>query len=155
MAEILFRLGEEPYSRSIAKRIVLTREKKPIESPNDLLEVIKTATPPKYRYSRRQGHYASKVFRALRMEVNEELPALQEVLPQATKRLVRSGRLVVLTFHSLEDRIVKHFLREKSQAENPTLKLLTKKPILPSAVEITENPRAASAKLRTAEKLTE
>jgi 16S rRNA (cytosine1402-N4)-methyltransferase len=153
LREILFTLGEEPYSRSIARRIALERQKKPISSPHDLLEIIKSATPPKYRFSRRQGHYASKVFRALRMEVNQELPALQEVLSQAVNRLKQGGRLVVLTFHSLEDRMVKRFFRQESQGDGPKLKILTKKPILPQKQEISSNPRANSAKLRAAEKI--
>jgi len=157
LVKIFFELGEEPYSRQIAKKIVKTRKKNPIKTTNDLLEVVKSALPPKYRFGRKHGHYASKVFRAIRMEVNQELDVLREVLPQAVQRLNPSGRLVVISFHSLEDRIVKHYFRELKQADRDqdkeTVNILTKKPVMAKEDELNENPRSSSAKLRAIEVL--
>ncbi|PIZ55838.1 16S rRNA (cytosine(1402)-N(4))-methyltransferase [bacterium (Candidatus Torokbacteria) CG_4_10_14_0_2_um_filter_35_8] len=156
LREILFKLGEEPFARSITRKIVQIRERKPIVTTNDLLEVIRSATPPKYRYSRRHGHYASKVFRAVRMEVNQELSALQEVIPQAVGRLKKGGRLVIISFHSLEDRIVKRAFRDMASTKDdkkPVVKLLTKKPLIASREEIESNPKSDSAKLRAIEKI--
>ena len=149
LSDILYHLGEEPFARRITKRIVQEREIKPIRTVNDLLEIIKKATPPKYRYSRRR-HYASKVFRAIRMEVNEELSALESVIPQAVERLKKKGRLVIISFHSLEDRIVKRSFRGLAQEGKVTI--LTKKPLLPTEKEIQINHKADSAKLRAIEK---
>jgi 16S rRNA (cytosine1402-N4)-methyltransferase len=150
LKKIFFELGEEPYSRQIARAIVIRRKEKPIKTTNELLDVLRGATPPKYRFSR-HSHYASKVFRALRMEVNHELSALSQALPQAVKRLKKGGRLVVISFHSLEDRIVKHFFREiKNEG---IVEILTKKPLMPTSQEIALNPRAQSAKLRAIEKI--
>ena len=153
--EILYKLGEEPYAKKIAKRIVSKRKIKPIKTTGDLLEVIRESTPPKYRFNRR-GHYASKVFRAIRMEINQELPALEEVIPKAVSCLKTGGRLVIISFHSLEDRIVKRTFKEMSQArenKKPIVRLLTKKPVMASPAEIKKNPKADSAKLRAVEKL--
>jgi len=153
--EILYKLGEEPYAKKIAKRIVLKRKIKPIKTTGDLLETIRESTPPKYRFSRR-GHYASKVFRAIRMEVNQELLALEEAIPKAVTGLKSGGRLVSISFHSLEDRIVKRTFKEMSQArenKKPIVRLLTKKPVMASPAEIKKNPKADSAKLRAVEKL--
>jgi len=153
--EILYKLGEEPYAKKIAKRIVLKRKIKPIKTTGDLLETIRESTPPKYRFNRRD-HYASKVFRAIRMEVNQELPALAEALPKAVTGLKSGGRLVIISFHSLEDRIVKRTFKEMSQArenKKPIVRLLTKKPVMASPAEIKKNPKADSAKLRAVEKL--
>jgi len=153
--EILYKLGEEPYAKKIAKRIVLKRKIKPIKTTGDLLETIRESTPPKYRFSRR-GHYASKVFRAIRMEVNQELLALEEAIPKAVTGLKSGGRLVIISFHSLEDRIVKRTFKEMSQArenKKPIVRLLTKKPVMASPAEIKKNPKADSAKLRAVEKL--
>lgn len=153
--EILYKLGEEPYAKKIAKRIVLKRKIKPIKTTGDLLGVIRESTPPKYRFSRK-GHYASKVFRAIRMEVNQELPALEEVIPKAVDILKKGGRLVIISFHSLEDRIVKRTFKEMSlskENKKPLVRLLTKKPIMASPSEIEKNPKADSAKLRAVEKL--
>ncbi len=149
LKRIFFELGEEPFSRQIARAIVIRRQEKPISTANELLDVIRGATPPKYRHTRRV-HFASKIFRALRMEVNQELEALREVLPQAIKRLKKNGRLVVISFHSLEDRIVKHFFREMKQEGK--VEILTKKPLTPTPKEILLNPRAGSAKMRAIEK---
>ncbi|OGY24334.1 MAG: 16S rRNA (cytosine(1402)-N(4))-methyltransferase [Candidatus Woykebacteria bacterium RBG_13_40_15] len=157
LREIFFRYGEEPFSTKIAQQIVKERTIKPIETTNDLLSIIRTATPPKYRFSQPKGQYASNVFRAIRMEVNQELQALEEMVPQAINRLNSGSRLVVITFHSLEDRIVKHAFREATQPANfreqPTVKLLTKKPLFPTNEETSSNPRSQSAKIRAIEKL--
>lgn len=150
LKRIFFEYGEEPFSRQIARQIVIRRQEKPIKTTNELLDAIRGATPPKYRFSRR-GHYASKIFRAIRMEVNGELGALQAVLPQAVERLKKGGLLVVISFHSLEDRIVKHFFREMKNEEK--VKILTKKPLTPAKKEIVLNPRSDSAKMRAAEKI--
>ncbi|NCO23307.1 16S rRNA (cytosine(1402)-N(4))-methyltransferase RsmH [Candidatus Kuenenbacteria bacterium] len=154
LRDILWRLGEEPFARQISRKIVRQRERSPIKTTNDLLQVIKSATSPKYRFSRREGHYASKVFRAIRMEVNKELEAIEEVLPKAIGFLKKEGRLVVISFHSLEDRIVKQTFKSLANKEEPVIKILTKKPVLPTEEEIEKNPKARSAKLRAAEKLT-
>ena len=153
--EILYKLGEESYAKKIARRIVSKRKIKPIKTTGDLIELIRESTPPKYRFSRK-GHWASKVFRAIRMEVNQELPALEQALPKAVAGLKSGGRLVIISFHSLEDRIVKRTFKEMSQpGENkkPLVRLLTKKPIMASPAEIEKNPKADSAKLRAVEKL--
>ena len=153
LRDIFFKLGEEPFAmaRKIARQIVLRREKNPIETTNDLLMVIKFATPPEYRWSRGK-HYATNIFRAIRMEVNQELQALEEVLPKAIKALKKTGRLVIISFHSLEDRIVKQKFKEFANKETPLIKVLTKKPVVPMKEEIERNPKARSAKLRAAEK---
>ena len=153
--EILYKLGEESYAKKIARRIVSKRKIKPVKTTGDLIELIRESTPPKYRFSRK-GHWASKVFRAIRMEVNQELPALEQALPKAVAGLKSGGRLVIISFHSLEDRIVKRTFKEMSQpGENkkPLVRLLTKKPIMASPAEIEKNPKADSAKLRAVEKL--
>ena len=168
LKDIFLNLGEEHYiySKKIAKRIVQERTKKPITTVNDLLVIIKSTMPPKYRF-RKRSHYASKIFRAIRMEVNQELPALQEIIPQAINKLKKGGRLVIISFQSLEDRIVKKAFREISCSEksrgsmiNPVrneisnrVKILTKKPFIPSEEEVNNNPKSKSAKLRALEKL--
>lgn len=144
LSNIIFRYGEERYARRIARKIV---EIRPLYKCKDLLEVIRRATPPKYRFSRRR-HYASKVFRALRMAVNDELVVVEEVIPQAINLLKPSARLVIIAFNSLEDRIVKHTLRA-----SPEVKVLTKKVCRPTEEEVKRNLRSASALLRAAEKL--
>ncbi|GAB5601845.1 16S rRNA (cytosine(1402)-N(4))-methyltransferase RsmH [Thermus sp. FJN-A] len=138
---ILRDLGEEKQAYRIAKAIVAAREKRPIRTTTELAEIVRQAVG-----FRKAGHPARKTFQALRMYVNEELPALAEFLEQAKEVLAPGGRLVVITFHSLEDRLVKRFLRESG------LKVLTKKPITPSPEEVAQNPRARSAKLRAGEK---
>ena len=153
--EILYKLGEELYAKKIARRIVLKRKIKPIKTTGDLLEVIRESTPPKYRFNRRD-HYASKVFRAIRMEINQELPALEEVIPKAVSCLKTGGRLVIISFHSLEDRIVKRAFRDMASTKDdkkPVVKLLTKKPLIASREEIESNPKSDSAKLRAIEKI--
>jgi len=157
LREIFFRYGEEPFSTKIARQIANERAIKPLATTNDLLSAIRTATPPRYRFSSPKGQYASNVFRAIRIEVNQELQALEEVIPQSVGKLNTGSRLVIITFHSLEDRIVKHAFRKSAQPTNfreqPTVKLLTKKPILPTEREIEDNPKSQSAKIRAVEKL--
>ncbi len=139
LADILYRYGEEPQARRIARYIVAHR---PIHTTTQLAEVIRRATG-----FRRAGHPARKSFQALRIFVNDELGALEQLLQGAEEALRPGGRLVVISFHSLEDRLVKHFLRTSSK-----LKTLTKKPIVPSEKEQQENPRARSAKMRVAQR---
>ena len=140
LAEILYRYGEEPKARRIAKAIVRRR---PIATTTELARVVQEAVG-----YRRAGHPARKTFQALRIYTNDELGALEALLAASTRRLLPGGRLVVISFHSLEDRRVKHFIRD-----HPELKPLTKKPVRPSEQEMRENPRARSAKLRGAERL--
>jgi 16S rRNA (cytosine1402-N4)-methyltransferase len=140
IADILYRYGEEPRSRRIARFIV---ENRPITTTTQLAEIIRRATG--YREA---GHPARKSFQALRIYVNDELGALEELLRGAEQVLKPGGRLVIISFHSLEDRLVKHFLRDSTR-----LKALTKKPIIPSESEQRANPRARSAKLRVAERV--
>ncbi|WP_243026795.1 16S rRNA (cytosine(1402)-N(4))-methyltransferase RsmH [Thermus albus] len=138
---ILRDLGEEKQAYRIAKAIVERRRKTPIRTTLELAETVRQAVG-----FRKAGHPARKTFQAIRMYVNDELGALEEFLRQAEEVLAPGGRLVVITFHSLEDRLVKRFLKESN------LKVLTKKPITPSPEEIAGNPRSRSAKLRAAEK---
>ncbi|WP_243032027.1 16S rRNA (cytosine(1402)-N(4))-methyltransferase RsmH [Thermus altitudinis] len=138
---ILRDLGEERQAYRIAKAIVERRRKTPIRTTLELAETVRQAVG-----FRKAGHPARKTFQALRMYVNDELGALEEFLRQAEEVLAPGGRLVVITFHSLEDRLVKRSLKESH------LKVLTKKPITPSPEEIAGNPRSRSAKLRAAEK---
>ncbi len=137
ISDILRTLGEEPRSYRIAKAIV---EARPINSTVRLAEIIRKATG-----FREAGHPARKTFQALRIYVNDELGALKELLQSAEVVLKPAGRLVVISFHSLEDRLVKHFIRDSKRLES-----LSKKPIIPSVVEQTQNPRARSAKMRVA-----
>ncbi|WP_347240258.1 16S rRNA (cytosine(1402)-N(4))-methyltransferase RsmH [Thermus sp.] len=138
---ILRDLGEEKQAWRVAKAIVEARRKKPIQTTTELAEIIRQAVG-----FRKAGHPARKTFQALRMYVNDELGALEEFLAQAAEVLAPEGRLVVIAFHSLEDRLVKRFLKASG------LKVITKKPVLPSPEEVARNPRARSAKLRAAEK---
>ncbi|AFV76164.1 16S rRNA (cytosine(1402)-N(4))-methyltransferase RsmH [Thermus oshimai] len=138
---ILREYGEEPRAYRIAQAIVEARAKAPIETTTELAEIVRKAVG-----FRQAGHPARKTFQALRIYVNDELGALEDFLKQAAEVLAPGGRLVVISFHSLEDRVVKRFLRESG------LRVLTKKPITPKAEEVAQNPRARSAKLRAAEK---
>ncbi|MDP4008902.1 MAG: 16S rRNA (cytosine(1402)-N(4))-methyltransferase RsmH [bacterium] len=140
---IFKKYGEERFSRRIAEEIVSTRRTHPIETTSQLVEIIERSTPASYQ--RQRLHAATRVFQALRIAVNNELENLESVLPQARDILEPGGRLVVISFHSLEDRIVKHFLRNDS-----ALIPQTKKPIMAKATEVEQNPRSRSAKLRSA-----
>ncbi len=163
IAEILWEYGEERYSRRIARAIVAYRTEKIIETTLELVEIIKTAVPASYK---RAKHPGRKSFQAIRIAVNGELDALEEVLPQAVQSLYPDGRLCIITFHSLEDRIVKHFFVEQTKDcicppglpictcnHEPTLRLENRKPWLPSEIEYEQNIRARSAKLRVAIKI--
>ena len=149
IARILKEFGEERFARRIAKAIVEKRRVKPIKTTFQLVDVIRSAVPLWYR--KRRIHFATKTFQALRIAVNGELENLKETLPQAVDILKTGGKIVVISFHSLEDRIVKNFFRENSK--NGKLKILTKKPVVPTIEEVRVNPRARSAKLRVAVKI--
>jgi 16S rRNA (cytosine1402-N4)-methyltransferase len=129
--------------------VVARRRTAPLRSSADLRAAIEQSLPAAVRW--RADRDAARIFQALRIAANDELTAIGETLPQAVAALRPGGRLVVISFHSLEDRLVKHFLRNEQRAGR--LRILTKKPILPSAAETDANPRAASAKLRAAEKV--
>ena len=144
--KILKEYGEERFARSIAQEIIKTRSSSPIESTQQLVRIIQQAIPRNYQKGK--YHFATRTFQALRIAVNNELENLKKVLPQAVDILMKEGVLTVISFHSLEDRIVKTFFRE-----NPNLKIITKKPISPDQKEIKNNPRSRSGKLRAAEKL--
>jgi 16S rRNA (cytosine1402-N4)-methyltransferase len=145
--EKIFReYGEEKNSKKIANAIVEARKEKEINTTTDLVEIVSQINKGKFQ----KIHPATRVFQALRIAVNDELGVIKKVLPDAIDILGKGGRLAVITFHSLEDRIIKHFF--KSQ-ENKKLKLINKKPITCSGEELKENPRARSAKLRVVEKI--
>ncbi len=148
---ILRGFGEERYSRRIAKAIVARRELKPFETTNDLVETVEYAVPG--NYERGRIHPATRTFQALRIAVNGELTALEQGLTGGWKILKPGGRFAVITFHSLEDRIVKNFFRDR--AKEGEGELINKKPIGPTAEEVRENPRARSAKLRIIKKCLE
>ncbi len=145
---ILESYGEERFSQNIAKNIIKFRKLKPIKTTFQLVEIIKESIPKRFQYQ--ITNPATRTFQALRIAVNDELNNLQKALSQALDILKPEGRLVVISFHSLEDRIVKNFFKEK-QKEN-SLKILTKKPIIPSFQEIKVNHRSRSAKLRAISK---
>lgn len=149
IATILSGYGEEEFSWKIAKAIVATRAIKPIETTTDLVEIIKTATPKWYHHKR--IHPATKTFQALRITVNDEIESLKDGVKRGFDVLRKGGRMAVISFHSIEDRVVKNFYKEKS--EEGVGKIITKKPIIPTDEEIRENPRARSAKLRIIEKI--
>ena len=163
LSRIISLYGEEKYAYSIAKGIVRYRETQPIKTTLELAGLVKDNVPQK---ARRDGHPARKTFQAIRIAVNRELEALENGLQGAFEILRLGGRLCVITFHSLEDRIVKQFMRDKAQGctcpkdfpvcvcgKKPQVKLITRKPVLPSDRELELNPRARSAKLRVCEKL--
>jgi len=147
LARILWEYGEERFSRRIAKAIVERRRKKPIETTKELVDVILSVYPERFKHGR--IHPATKTFQAIRIEVNSELTNLKTALEKTLQFLNPRGRLVVVSFHSLEDRIVKNFLREHSDL----LRILTKKPITPSEEEVRRNPASRSAKLRAGERI--
>lgn len=146
--ELFSRLGEEKLALPIAKTIVLDRKREPIKNTKQLADLIEKIY--QRRKQRLKIHPATKVFQALRIAVNDELNNLREALPQALEILKDQGRLVVISFHGLEDRIVKRFFKEEEK--KGILKILTKKPIVPTEEERMRNPRCRSAKLRSGEK---
>ncbi len=165
LADIFFRFGEEKFSRAIARAVVRRRETRPLETTEELAELVKAAVPAA---ARRDGHPARRVFQALRIAVNAELDCLSEALDIAFAQLKVGGRLAVITFHSLEDRIVKQRFAEFCKGctcppsfpvcvcgKQPAGKLVLRKPVEASEQELAENPRSRSAKLRCIEKIRE
>lgn len=165
LATIFFQYGEEKMSKVIAKRIVEMRKQQSFSTTTELVSAIEKAVGANYFY---KNHPERKIFQAIRIEVNGELKVLESVLPDAISILKRGGRICVITFHSLEDRLVKNIFRKYSdvdpmvkglpvipEAFQPEISLVTKKPILPSADELKENSRSKSAKLRVIERIKE
>ena len=161
ISKIFSKYGEEPFAFPIAKKIIAARNIKPINTTLELVDVIKSALPQKVL--NKKGHPAKQVFQALRIAVNDELQVFEKSVLQAIEMTNIGGRIAVITFHSLEDRICKHTFKEYSEVKVPKnlpivvtelapLKLITKSPILPSEEELEYNNRAHSAKLRVAEK---
>ena len=163
LKKIIYDYGEEKYAPSIAKGIVESRQQKPIETTLELAEIVKSNVPQKVR---RDGHPARKTFQAIRIAVNDELGVLERGLDGAFELLGSGGRLAVITFHSLEDRIVKRKMASWAQGctcpkdfpvcvcgNKPKVRLITRKPVCANETELTENPRARSAKLRICEKI--
>lgn len=149
IADIIYAYGEEPKSRKIAKAIVEARKIKPINTSNELAEVIQNIFPQNNFFTKKKKiHPATKTFQALRIAVNDELQVVKEALDNWWKHLNVGGRIAIITFHSLEDRIVKRWSKDGEQSK----RVITKKPIAPSETELLENPRARSAKLRIIEK---
>jgi 16S rRNA (cytosine1402-N4)-methyltransferase len=144
LQKILQEYGEEKFALHIARKITKQRQIKRINSTFELLRIIEAAIPAKFRHSRL--HYATRTFQALRIAVNDELQNLAKFLPDAILTLAPEGRLVIISFHSLEDRIVKNYFKEKSK--EGIIKILTPKPVSPTQEEILVNPRSRSAKLR-------
>lgn len=149
IADIIYGYGEEKYARRIAKAIVNYRKKKSIDTTGELVEIISQSVP--IFYKRGRIHPATRTFQALRITVNDELNTLKKGLEKGFERLDKNGRIAVISFHSLEDRIVKNFNKEKVESEKA--RVITKKPIVPSDEEIKNNPRSRSAKLRILEKI--
>lgn len=164
LVRIFFQYGEEKFSKQVARNIEAERKKQPIETTNELVDIIKKSIPAPAR--RKGGHPAKRIFQAIRIAVNDELKAFGDSLKQAIGLLNPGGRISVITFHSLEDRICKHVFKEASNGPDlppglpiipeeykPVLKLVNRKPIVPSEDELKVNNRSRSAKLRIAEKL--
>lgn len=149
LEDIFFELGEERWARRIAEFIVEERRQNPIKTTSNLLEVMRRAVPAKFRRGRRT-HFATRVFQALRIKVNEELENLRVSLSHSFDLLQKEGRVCVISYHSLEDRIVKQKFNE---AKEEKLNILTKKVIRPSKKEVRINPRARSARLRVAQRI--
>jgi 16S rRNA (cytosine1402-N4)-methyltransferase len=148
LADVIYELGEDRHARRIARAIVAARARAPITTTGQLADVVRRAVP-KRGYSRIDP--ATRTFQAVRIWVNRELDGLGDCVAAAAARLAPGGRLVVISFHSLEDRIVKHVLRSMQAAGAHGLRVLTKRPLVPGAAETERNPRARSAKLRAAE----
>lgn len=165
LVRIFFKYGEDKFSKQIARKIEQAREIKPIETTTELAEIIKSAKPAKEL--KKKGHPAKQIFQAIRIEVNDELGAADESIQQAIDLLAVGGRISVITFHSLEDRLTKQLFKEASTVDvpkglpfipddlQPKLELVSRKPILPSKEELKANNRAHSAKLRVARKVHE
>ncbi|MFD2729021.1 16S rRNA (cytosine(1402)-N(4))-methyltransferase RsmH [Enterococcus camelliae] len=166
LVKVFFRYGEERFSKQIAREIERVRANQPIATTGELVEIIKTGIPAPAR--RKGGHPAKRIFQAIRIAVNDELGAIEESLEQAIELIHVGGRISVITFHSLEDRLVKNIFKEYSQIKElppglpiipeeyqPILKIVNRKPILSSDAELEENNRSRSAKLRIAEKIKE
>lgn len=151
IAEIIWDFGEERFSRQIAKNIISKRESAPIETTKQLEDIIFHSYPKKLRHDGMNP--STKTFQALRIYVNNELGVLTDVIPQVIPRLSLGGKMAIITFHSLEDRIVKHQFKDFSKNSELPCSLLTKKPIVPSEEEIIENIRSRSAKLRVVERV--
>jgi 16S rRNA (cytosine1402-N4)-methyltransferase len=164
LASAFQRYGEERWSKAIARAIVRRRETEPFETTGDLAEVIKSAVPAPARFA--GGHPAKRVFQAIRIVVNDELGSLDRALPEAWDVLRPGGRLAAISFHSLEDRRVKRFLVDKARGcicppdlpicacgREPEAELLTRRAVVPGTVEVADNPRSGSGKLRAARKL--
>ena len=167
LRELIRDLGEEPQGGRIARAIVNEREKKPITGTLELAKLVERAYPPKWRATAR-NHPATRTFQALRMAVNQELEELQEFLDRIVDYLNPGGRVAVISFHSLEDRLVKRAFRREASGclcpprqpyctcgHSPRVRILTKKPLIPTPEEAAANPRARSAKLRAVERLPE
>ena len=163
LSRIFYKYGEDKFSKSIARKIVEDRKNKPIETTLELVEVIKSGVPMKYRINK---HPARQIFQAIRIEVNHELDVIEPALSQALELLKVGGRVAVITFHSLEDRLVKNYFKEKTKVDDkvkgmpnipdeylPDFKLVVNKAIIPSEEEIENNPRARSSKLRVIERI--
>ena len=150
LADVIFRYGEERFSRRIARAIVAGRREGAVETTGRLAAIVRRAVP-------RRGHMridpATRTFQALRIWVNRELEGLDRFVESAARRLRAGARLVIITFHSLEDRIVKHTLRALERGGEAGIKVVTKRPLVPGEAEIARNPRARSAKLRAAERV--
>ncbi len=166
LADIFHRFGEERYARQIARAIVRRRRQAPLRTTGELVDVILAAIPAPARFG--EGHPAKRVFQALRIEVNDELGALERALPAAEQMLRTGGRLAVISFHSLEDRVVKRFLRNAEHGctcppdfpvcacgAQPTMRATPRRAIRPSAGEVARNPRAQSARLRVGTKVSD
>ena len=163
LVRIFFKYGEDKFSKQIARRIEKAREQKPIETTTELAELIKSVKPAKEL--KKKGHPAKQIFQAIRIEVNDELGAADESIQQAIDLLAIGGRISVITFHSLEDRLTKQLFKEASTVEvpkglpfipddlKPKMELVSRKPILPSKEELEANNRSHSAKLRVARKI--
>jgi 16S rRNA (cytosine1402-N4)-methyltransferase len=166
LADVFHRYGEERYARQIARAIVRSRQHGTLETTGELVDVIRAAIPAPARFG--EGHPAKRVFQALRIQVNDELGSLERALPAALRMLRPGGRLAVISFHSLEDRIVKRFLRRAEHGctcppdlpvcacgARPTMRATPRRAIRPSAGEVARNPRAQSARLRVGTKVAE
>jgi len=150
LADIIFQYGDERYARRIARAIVQERQHHRIETTGQLVSVVVRSVPAAHRHGR--IHCATRTFQALRIAVNQELESLEPSLRDAVDVLSGGGKICAISFHSLEDRVVKHTFKSLAQQIDPKLALLTKKPILPSREECESNPRSRSAKLRVAER---